>query len=78
MYVHVPPEEIESRSLAIIDAEVAEPRPFAGEEWAVARRSFAARNAAVRPDGSDGANIANPRVPLSVLATQAPSSLAST
>ena len=38
MYVHVPPEEIESRSLAIIDAEVAEPRPFAGEEWAVARR----------------------------------------
>ena len=38
MYVHVPPLEIESRSLAIIDAEVAEPRPFAGEEWIVARR----------------------------------------
>lgn len=38
MYVHVPPEEIEPRSLAIIDAEVPEPRPFAGEQWAVARR----------------------------------------
>jgi len=38
MYVHVPPEEIESRSLAVIDAEVPEPRPFSGEEWAVARR----------------------------------------
>ena len=38
MYVHVPPEEIEPRSLAIIDAEVPEPRPFAGAQWAVARR----------------------------------------
>ena len=38
MYVTVPPQEIESRSLAIIDAEVPEPRPFAGEEWVVARR----------------------------------------
>lgn len=38
MYVHVPPGEIESRSLAIIDAEVPEPRPFFGEEWAVVRR----------------------------------------
>jgi precorrin-8X/cobalt-precorrin-8 methylmutase len=38
MYVHVPPGEIEPRSLAIIDAEVPEPRPFAGDEWAVARR----------------------------------------
>ena len=38
MYVHVPPGEIETRSLAIIDAEVPEPRPFAGGEWAVARR----------------------------------------
>ena len=38
MYVHVPPEEIESRSLAVIDAEVPEPRPFSGEEWVVARR----------------------------------------
>jgi len=38
MYIHVPPEEIESRSLAIIDTEVPVPRPFAGEEWAVARR----------------------------------------
>ncbi len=38
MYVHVPPGEIESRSLAIIDAEVPEPRPFSGEEWAVVRR----------------------------------------
>jgi precorrin-8X/cobalt-precorrin-8 methylmutase len=38
MYVHVPPLEIESRSLAIIDAEVKEPRPFLGDEWIVARR----------------------------------------
>ena len=38
MYVTVPPLEIESRSLAIIDAEVAEPRPFSGDEWVVARR----------------------------------------
>lgn len=38
MYVHVPPGEIESRSLAIIDAEVPEPRLFSGEEWAVVRR----------------------------------------
>lgn len=38
MYTHVPPAEIESRSLAIIDAEVPEPRPFSGEEWSVARR----------------------------------------
>ena len=38
MYVHVPPGEIEARSLAIIDAETPEPRPFSGEQWAVARR----------------------------------------
>jgi len=38
MYVHVPPGEIEDRSLAIIDAEVPEPRPFAGAQWVVARR----------------------------------------
>jgi precorrin-8X/cobalt-precorrin-8 methylmutase len=38
MYVQVPPLEIESRSLAVIDAEVKEPRPFAGDEWIVARR----------------------------------------
>ena len=38
MYVHVPPLEIESRSLAVIDAEVKVPRPFAGDEWVVARR----------------------------------------
>ena len=38
MYTHVPAEEIESRSMAIIDAEVPEPRPFAAEEWVVARR----------------------------------------
>ena len=38
MYVPVPPQEIESRSLAVIDAEVPEPRPFAGDEWVVARR----------------------------------------
>lgn len=38
MYQHVPPEEIEARSLAIIDMEVAEPRPFSGDEWVIARR----------------------------------------
>lgn len=38
VFIHVPPEEIEARSLAIIDAEVPEPRPFVGEEWIVARR----------------------------------------
>lgn len=38
MYVHVSPSDIESRSLAIIDAEVPEPRPFQGEEWVIARR----------------------------------------
>jgi precorrin-8X/cobalt-precorrin-8 methylmutase len=38
MYVHVPPAEIEYRSLAIIDAEVPEPRPFQGAEWIIARR----------------------------------------
>ena len=32
------PEEIESRSFAIIDSEVPEPRPFDGAEWAVVRR----------------------------------------
>ena len=32
------PEDIERRSFAVIDAEVPEPRPFSGPEWAVARR----------------------------------------
>ncbi|TVM32811.1 precorrin-8X methylmutase [Oceanidesulfovibrio marinus] len=32
------PEAIESGSMAIIDAEVPEPRPFAGNEWVVVRR----------------------------------------
>ncbi|MEA4857209.1 precorrin-8X methylmutase [Solidesulfovibrio sp.] len=32
------PEAIEERSLAIIDAEVPEPRPFAGRQWAIVRR----------------------------------------
>lgn len=32
------PEEIEARSFALIEAEVPEPRPFAGELWQVARR----------------------------------------
>lgn len=32
------PEAIEARSLAIIDAEVPEPRPFAGAQWAIVRR----------------------------------------
>ena len=36
MYTHVPPAEIESRSLAIIDAEVPDPRPFSGEKWSMA------------------------------------------
>ena len=32
------PMEIEARSFAIIDAEIPEPRPFAGYAWSVARR----------------------------------------
>ncbi len=32
------PETIETRSFAIIDSEVPEPRPFAGAEWEIARR----------------------------------------
>lgn len=32
------PEDIERQSFAVIDAEVPEPRPFSGAEWAVARR----------------------------------------
>lgn len=32
------PEAIEERSLAIIDAETPEPRPFAGHKWAIVRR----------------------------------------
>ena len=32
------PEDIECRSFAVIDAEVPEPRPFSGPEWAIARR----------------------------------------
>jgi precorrin-8X/cobalt-precorrin-8 methylmutase len=32
------PDAIEARSLAIIDAEVPEPRPFAGPQWDVVRR----------------------------------------
>lgn len=38
MYTHYSPHEIEARSLAIIDSEVPEPRPFAGDEWIVVRR----------------------------------------
>lgn len=38
MYQHIPPEEIEARSLAIIDAETPCPRLFSGDEWVVARR----------------------------------------
>ncbi len=34
----VAPADIETRSLAIIDSEVPEPRPFADNEWLVARR----------------------------------------
>ncbi|MDY6878936.1 MAG: precorrin-8X methylmutase [Desulfatiglans sp.] len=36
--LYVEPNEIESRSFAIIDSEVPEPRPFKKEEWQVARR----------------------------------------
>ena len=32
------PEAIEARSLAIIDAEVPEPRPFTGQAWNIVRR----------------------------------------
>lgn len=38
MYQHVQPDEIEARSMAIIDAEVPEPRPFDGPRWVIARR----------------------------------------
>jgi precorrin-8X/cobalt-precorrin-8 methylmutase len=38
MYQHVRPDEIEDRSMAIIDAEVPEPRPFSGAQWIIARR----------------------------------------
>lgn len=38
MYQHVRPDEIEDRSMAIIDAEVPEPRPFSGVQWIIARR----------------------------------------
>ncbi len=34
----IKPAEIESRSFAIIESEVPEPRPFQGEEWLVVRR----------------------------------------
>lgn len=32
------PETIESRSFEIIDSEIQDPRPFAGQQWEVARR----------------------------------------
>jgi len=32
------PEEIEAESFRIIDSEVPEPRPFAGEQWQIVRR----------------------------------------
>ncbi|KUG28722.1 cobalt-precorrin-8x methylmutase [hydrocarbon metagenome] len=35
---HYLPDDIERASLAIIDAEVSEPRPFAGAQWEVVRR----------------------------------------
>lgn len=34
----ISPQEIESRSMAIIDQEVPEPRPFSGLQWPVVRR----------------------------------------
>lgn len=34
----LPPDAIEARSFALIDAEVPEPRPFSGPAWEVARR----------------------------------------
>lgn len=38
MITRVEPDKIESRSFAIIDSEVPEPRPFKGDEWLLARR----------------------------------------
>jgi precorrin-8X/cobalt-precorrin-8 methylmutase len=35
---HVAPEDIERLSLSMIESEVPEPRPFAGDEWQVVRR----------------------------------------
>lgn len=32
------PQDIESRSFAVIEAEIPEPRPFSGKEWLVVRR----------------------------------------
>lgn len=34
----VPPSEIEARSLAVIDRETPEPRPFVGAQWEIVRR----------------------------------------
>lgn len=45
------PETIEARSFAIIDAELPEPRPFAGQLWEVARRCIhALGDTAILPD----------------------------
>ena len=45
------PEAIEGRSFAIIDAELPEPRPFAGPLWEVARRCIhALGDTAILPD----------------------------
>lgn len=45
------PEAIEARSFAIIDAELPEPRPFAGQLWEVARRCIhALGDTAILPD----------------------------
>ena len=45
------PEAIEARSFAIIDAELPEPRPFAGPLWEVARRCIhALGDTAILPD----------------------------
>ncbi|MDE7241386.1 precorrin-8X methylmutase [Desulfovibrio sp.] len=47
----VTPEAIEARSFAIIDAELPEPRPFAGPLWEVARRCIhALGDTAILPD----------------------------
>ncbi|RJR33402.1 MAG: precorrin-8X methylmutase [Desulfobacteraceae bacterium] len=37
-FLNIKADEIESRSFAIIESEVPEPRPFKGDEWLVVRR----------------------------------------
>ena len=51
LYPAATPEAIEARSFAMIDAELPEPRPFAGPLWEVARRCIhALGDTAILPD----------------------------